>query len=552
MGKFLCSILCSLVCCLNLLAQEDFTDLLYANYEDKGYKAFKANDFELAYIYLDSMASLGTKYAWSSKILRGRVLAFVEDSMQVSKKILEDCLRYYEKQEDTSNLLASYKENYFIHTNLNDIQASIKLLNKALDLSYSYQDLEAISHFEWGLGDLYLNELEDMPNALVHLKRGVAAAIQNEDWHDACWISSSMSKVFRNIGDSINEEKTIYQALDYALNIDSLEFNHYDGYLNLGFYFLRKEDYQNAIKNALIAFRGASEVLEDYDVLIYCCEILIEAYWKVGEIEKGYHYIKIGFDLMDGEGSVYIQRNVYYYGAKILEAKGLYQEALKAWDLFYKYEKIFYEKAQDKAIARQLYSGEVNRKNAEKAQVELNLQIVREQAKFQWLVIIGILVLLGVTISYSFLIYRKKQETAQLNKVLSASQEVVLQQKEILLQDYQKLQKTLEEKEEEAKTVYFTQSAIQLKFEDIIYLESDNNYVLIHTKDRETPLLERIKMIDLVKQFPDTMFTKIHRSYYINKKHVVARPSKYIVELSNGAVLKPSRSYVDNLEDILL
>lgn len=535
-----------------VLAQKDSLDSLYESYEGKVMKAFKSSDLDLAYSYLDSMASLGTEYAWSSKILRGRILAFVEDSMLVSKKMLADCIEHYEAQQDTSNLLAAYAEYYFINTNLNDIQASIQLLNRALALSYGYQNMEYVSHFEWALGDLYLDQLEDIPNALIHLKKGLSTAIQNKEWHDACWISSSLSESYRFIKDSTNEKKSIYQGLDYALNIDSLEFNHYDGYLCVGFYFLENEDYKNAIKYALIAFRGASEVLEDYDVLIYCCEILTEAYWKTGELEKGYRYAKIGIDLMDGDASVYVQRNVYYYSAKILEKKGLYQDALKAWDLFYKYEQVFYEKSQNKAIARQLYSGEVERQNAEKAKVELSLQLAQEHTKLQWLIILGILFLLGITLGYSFFIYRKRQETTRLNKILEASQEVVLQQKEILLKDYQTLQKTLEEKEEEQKTVYFTQSAIQLQFEDIIYLESDNNYVLIHIKDRNTPLLERVKMIELVKQFPDTLFTKIHRSYYINTKHIVARPSKYLVEMSNGNQLKPSRSYVENLGDQFL
>lgn len=108
------------------------------------------------------------------------------------------------------------------------------------------------------------------------------------------------------------------------------------------------------------------------------------------------------------------------------------------------------------------------------------------------------------------------------------------------------------QQESKNKSIYFTQSAIKINFSDIIYLESSNNYVLVHITGRSTPLLERIKMIELVKDFPSSLFIKTHHSYYVNKDHISARPSKYRFEMSNGTSLNASRSYVNNLEGILM
>jgi len=198
-----------------------------------------------------------------------------------------------------------------------------------------------------------------------------------------------------------------------------------------------------------------------------------------------------------------------------------------------------------------LYKGELKRKELENEKIALNLSLAEERSYFKSLIIAGVLLLCIIILTYSILLYKKRKKTIQLNRILEASKEVVLQQKELLLQNIAVLKKDLEEVQKENDTFYFSQSAIQYNFSDIIYLESSNNYVLIHTVGRTRPLLERIKMIELIKEFPTSIFIKAHRSYYVNKNHIVARPSKYQFEMSNGVSLSASRSCVDNLDGIL-
>jgi hypothetical protein len=123
-----------------------------------------------------------------------------------------------------------------------------------------------------------------------------------------------------------------------------------------------------------------------------------------------------------------------------------------------------------------------------------------------------------------------------------------LEQKHVSLTENLKLAETnLKSLEKESESIYFSQSAIQVKFEDIILLESSDHYVLIHVKDRQNPLLERIKMTDLVQKFPSTLFTKVHRSYCVNMNHIASRPSKYLLKMSNGAEVTITKTYVNNL-----
>lgn len=128
-----------------------------------------------------------------------------------------------------------------------------------------------------------------------------------------------------------------------------------------------------------------------------------------------------------------------------------------------------------------------------------------------------------------------------------------MQKKQHLLEkDLHSVKTTLDSIKKETNSYYFIQSAIEVKFEEIILLESSGHYVLIYVKDRENPLSERIKMADLIAYFPNTLFVKIHRSFYINVNHIVSRPSKYLIKMSNGQEVKASRNYVENLGEKFL
>lgn len=58
----------------------------------------------------------------------------------------------------------------------------------------------------------------------------------------------------------------------------------------------------------------------------------------------------------------------------------------------------------------------------------------------------------------------------------------------------------------------------QLFIRDIKYIESDGNYVTLHTQKR--PILARYKISEVLALLPKAYFTRIHRSYIIALKHI--------------------------------
>ncbi|MDN5200975.1 LytTR family DNA-binding domain-containing protein [Fulvivirgaceae bacterium BMA10] len=61
-------------------------------------------------------------------------------------------------------------------------------------------------------------------------------------------------------------------------------------------------------------------------------------------------------------------------------------------------------------------------------------------------------------------------------------------------------------------------SQIKLEYNDIIYIESDGNYIAFHTKERK--YLSRISMSEIAQNLPPKQFLRIHKSYLINLKYL--------------------------------
>jgi DNA-binding LytR/AlgR family response regulator len=88
---------------------------------------------------------------------------------------------------------------------------------------------------------------------------------------------------------------------------------------------------------------------------------------------------------------------------------------------------------------------------------------------------------------------------------------------------------------------------IVLNPEDILYLESDGNYINIYTKEKRHLL--RQSMDGILSELDPNQFVRVHRSYIINKKHV-ARFSKKEIEI-NGVKVPVSRHFSENIETLL-
>jgi len=85
---------------------------------------------------------------------------------------------------------------------------------------------------------------------------------------------------------------------------------------------------------------------------------------------------------------------------------------------------------------------------------------------------------------------------------------------------------------------------------DILWIESDGDYVRLHVTDKSR--FVRMSLLKMMEKLDPAHFVRIHRSTIVNLKHMrKASPAlygEYTVELTNGAKLKVSRTFVHDLK----
>lgn len=86
--------------------------------------------------------------------------------------------------------------------------------------------------------------------------------------------------------------------------------------------------------------------------------------------------------------------------------------------------------------------------------------------------------------------------------------------------------------------------------EDILWIESDGDYVRLHLGDKSR--FVRMSLLKMMEKLDPAHFVRIHRSTIINLRHMkkasAALYGEYTVELTNGARLKVSRTFVHDLK----
>lgn len=86
--------------------------------------------------------------------------------------------------------------------------------------------------------------------------------------------------------------------------------------------------------------------------------------------------------------------------------------------------------------------------------------------------------------------------------------------------------------------------------EDILWIESDGDYVRLHASDKSR--FVRMSLLKMMEKLDPAHFVRIHRSTIVNLRHMrkasAALYGEYTVELTNGAKLKVSRTFVHDLK----
>lgn len=73
-------------------------------------------------------------------------------------------------------------------------------------------------------------------------------------------------------------------------------------------------------------------------------------------------------------------------------------------------------------------------------------------------------------------------------------------------------------------------------FKNIIYIESDRDYINIHLKDGQKPLLVRMSMKGIELELPSDQFIRIHKSYIVSINEITAlrKNSLFVGDLEIG------------------
>ncbi len=83
----------------------------------------------------------------------------------------------------------------------------------------------------------------------------------------------------------------------------------------------------------------------------------------------------------------------------------------------------------------------------------------------------------------------------------------------------------------------------ELNLDDIYYLASEGNYLLIHTGDSIYKIRSTIKQIQ--ETLPDDVFVQVHRAFIVNKSKIEKFNNKFVY--INDTAIPVSRNFLDEL-----
>jgi DNA-binding LytR/AlgR family response regulator len=103
--------------------------------------------------------------------------------------------------------------------------------------------------------------------------------------------------------------------------------------------------------------------------------------------------------------------------------------------------------------------------------------------------------------------------------------------------------KTVEIKEEKYLVVKDNYSNLRIPYSDIIYIESNGNYIDIHTKNKKLVCRQTLDWAE--EQLPSHQFMRVHRSYIINIRQIERTTARSV--FINKAEIPVSRTNLDKM-----
>jgi len=437
--------------------------------------------------------NIGWVYEWQGNII-------------YALELYHKSLKVAEKEGNEKNISGALNNIGLIYLRQKDYATALKYYKKSVKINEKMGNNEEAGTMLDGIGSVYYQQ-ENYTKAIQYYTKAILLHLKNRN-------KFGLQTSYNNMGAVYDHLKENDKSLEYYLKGIEIQQNG-----NL----------QRELANSYVN--------------------IASVYFAMGKKVKSRNYAEKGMDLAQKNGAPYLISFAAQTLSTLDAEEGNYKRSLELYQLHVLMRDSIKNDKNLRATTRR--EAQYNFEK-EEAIIKSKLLISNEASKTKTVGIIGISILLLMISIYAYVILKKKQKEQTLNRILAASNEVIELQKVKLEQDVVTLQKGVKTRKQEADSYYFTQSAINVKFEDIVLLESSGNYVLIHTSNKKTPLLERIKMVKLIPNFPSDIFVQAHRSYYVNLNQIVSRPTKYLIKMSNEIDVNVSRSYVDNLGDKFL
>ncbi|HEY5689186.1 MAG TPA: LytTR family DNA-binding domain-containing protein [Yeosuana sp.] len=105
-----------------------------------------------------------------------------------------------------------------------------------------------------------------------------------------------------------------------------------------------------------------------------------------------------------------------------------------------------------------------------------------------------------------------------------------------------------EDTDNQVLTLKTQQGVLQLKLKHIMYVEGDSNYSIIHLNKERKELVSKT-LSDLEDLLENKGFFRCHKSYLVNKYHIITKPKQFSLTLTNNVTLPISRRKKEMFKD---
>ncbi|MBC3759248.1 sensor histidine kinase [Hyunsoonleella sp. SJ7] len=364
-----------------------------------------SKDVKTAETHLDSAMALYSKLkneeGISASNYRYAVLSRVVGNYEQAHNYIDKYRRFVEKQKDTFKIANGLYQKGVIYSLENNYEASLKAYLKTLSIYEQLKDSTGMGFTLNSIGIVYKN-LEKYDEAIASYNQAVAI-------HEAKSDLDNLANVYNGIGSVYAEQGNLDRALEYyekTLSIDKQIENEWGTAQvsrNIGAILIEKEQFQNALGylNQAYNIQQTHDYISDIPETL---SLLSKAYMHLRDFSKSRTLLKQAFAMDVPSKKVF--RDLHWQSYQLNNSSGNVEEALHHFITYTSYKDSILNEDNLKNINRLEIQFETEKKD--KALVEQQLAIEKNQARFKYMT--GIAIFLLIVSIMTFVVFRQRQK----------------------------------------------------------------------------------------------------------------------------------------------